>query len=97
VDARSVAEAVQYFITAMDSLKLDMKAVDQVQPLLVDLLANLNAIPSMDDFAGKEKIVTWLTILNGMEAGDELNNYQVRQMLFDLEGAYNAFYKSLSN
>ena len=63
MDARSVAEAVQYFITAMDSLKLDMKAVDQVQPLLVDLLANLNAIPSMDDFAGKEKIVTWLEIL----------------------------------
>ena len=59
VDARSVAEAVQYFITAMDSLKLDMKAVDQVQPLLVDLLSNLNAIPSMDDFTGKEKIVTW--------------------------------------
>ena len=59
VDARNVAEAVQYFITAMDSLKLDMKAVDQLQPLLVDILSNLNAIPSMNEFDGKEKIVAW--------------------------------------
>ena len=96
-DARSVAETVQYFITAMDSLKLEMKAVDQLQPLLVDIVSNLNAIPSMTDFAGKEKIISWLTILNSMDASDELNSNQTRQLLFDLESAYNSFYKSLSN
>lgn len=43
----------------MDSLKLEMKAVDQLQPLLVDLVGNLDAIPSMTNFDGKEKINTW--------------------------------------
>jgi ESCRT-I complex subunit VPS28 len=81
----------------MDSLKLDMKAVDQLQPLLVDILSNLNAIPSMNDLSGKDKITAWLTVLNRMDASDELNSNQTRQMLFDLESAYNTFYKSLSN
>lgn len=30
--ARAVAETVQHFITAMDSLKLNLVAVDQVRP-----------------------------------------------------------------
>lgn len=34
-----VAECVQNFITAMDSLKLNMVAVDQVHPLLSDLFS----------------------------------------------------------
>lgn len=80
----------------MDSLKLDMKAVDQLQPLLVELLGNLEAIPSMSNFEGKEVINQWLTNLKGMDASYELNNNQARQMLFDLETAYNSFYKALS-
>jgi len=94
-EARMVAEAVQYFITTMDSLKLNMTAVDQVQPLIVDLNACLNKIG--DDFEGKEKVAQWLTILNMKQASDELDEPQVRQMLFDLESAYNAFHKSLAS
>ena len=40
--ARNVAETVQYFITAMDSLKLNMYSVDAIQPLLQDLMDSLN-------------------------------------------------------
>lgn len=32
-----VAETVQYFITAMDALKLDTRAVDEIFPLVSDL------------------------------------------------------------
>ena len=39
--AVAVAETVQHFITAMDSLKLNMAAVDQIYPLLSDLVQAL--------------------------------------------------------
>ena len=42
--AAHVAEAVQHFITIMDSLKLNMVAADQVYPLLNDLLVSLSAL-----------------------------------------------------
>jgi ESCRT-I complex subunit VPS28 len=34
--------------------------------------------------------------MNKMQASDDLNETQVRQMLFDLESSYNAFHKSLA-
>jgi len=95
--ARVVAETVQFFITAMDSLKLNMTAVDQIHPLLTDLLESLCKIPTLSaEWEGKQKIKTWLVTLNKMKASDELNEEQIRQMLFDLESSYNAFHKSLS-
>lgn len=36
-----------------------------------------------------------LQTLSGMSASDELDDSQVRQMLFDLESAYNAFNRFL--
>jgi ESCRT-I complex subunit VPS28 len=95
--ARTVAETVQHFITLMDSLKLNMTAVDQIHPLLTDLLESLSKISSLSpEWEGKVKIKNWLVILNKMKASDELNPEQIRQMLFDLESSYNAFHKSLS-
>ena len=43
--AVAVAETVQHFITAMDSLKLNMVAVDQV-PMLFPLTQLLFALPA---------------------------------------------------
>lgn len=97
VITRTVAEAVQYFITAMDSLKLNMVAVDQLQPLLVDLLDILEKVPSIPThFEGKIKVKEWLDLLARMKASDELDEEQSRQLLFDLESAYTAFHKVLS-
>lgn len=42
--AVSIAETVQHFITTMDSLKLNMVAVDQIFPLLSDLVQALNRV-----------------------------------------------------
>jgi len=44
----------------MDSLKLKMAAVDQIHPLLSDLMESLNKISSLPpDFEGKVKIKSW--------------------------------------
>ncbi len=56
-EARIVAETVQHFITAMDSLKLEMTAVDQLYPILSDLLASLGRITQLPpDWSGKLKV-----------------------------------------
>eukprot|EP00160_Parvularia_atlantis_P016317 Unigene5122_Nuclearia_a/m.15720 Unigene5122_Nuclearia_a/g.15720 ORF Unigene5122_Nuclearia_a/g.15720 Unigene5122_Nuclearia_a/m.15720 type:complete len:226 (-) Unigene5122_Nuclearia_a:95-772(-) len=92
-----VAETTQHFITLMDSLRLNLAAVDQIHPLLSDLMNSLNHVSSLPaDFEGKTKVKQWLVQLNQMRASDELNADQVRQLLFDLENAHNAFYRSLS-
>ncbi|KAI5080547.1 hypothetical protein GOP47_0003730 [Adiantum capillus-veneris] len=94
--AVAVAECVQHYITAMDSLKLNMVAVDQVHPLLLDLLSSLNRVPLLPaDFEGKVKTRDWIAKLNKMGASDELNDQQSRQLLFDLDSSYNAFINAL--
>eukprot|EP00271_Cylindrocystis_brebissonii_P002381 TRINITY_DN12975_c0_g1_i1.p1 TRINITY_DN12975_c0_g1~~TRINITY_DN12975_c0_g1_i1.p1 ORF type:complete len:217 (+),score=29.20 TRINITY_DN12975_c0_g1_i1:281-931(+) len=91
-----VAETVQNFITTMDSLKLNMVAVDQVHPLLTDLLGALNRVRQLPpDFEGKVKARDWIARLNKLSASDELKEDQARQLLFDLESSYNAFMQSL--
>jgi ESCRT-I complex subunit VPS28 len=90
--AVAVAEVVQHFITAMDSLKLNMVAVDQVYPPLADLLAALNKVPALPaDFSGKVKARAWAARVHALPASAELSEGDVRQLLFDLESSYNAF------
>lgn len=90
----SVFHCVQHFITTMDSLKLDMKAVDELHPCMSDLMESLNKVGTLpSDHVSLEKVKHWLVTLNGMRASDELSDDQVRQMLMDLDQAYNAFHK----
>ncbi|RHZ54174.1 hypothetical protein Glove_429g20 [Diversispora epigaea] len=94
--AKYVAETVSSFITLMDALKLNMKAVDEIHPMLSDLMQSLNNVNTLPaEF--EAKIRNWLITLNAMKASDEINESQVRQLLFDLENAHNAFYRSLSD
>ncbi|CAG8505432.1 43_t:CDS:2 [Dentiscutata heterogama] len=94
--AKYVAESVSHFITLMDALKLNMKAVDEIHPMLSDLMQSLNNVSSLPA-EHEAKIRNWLITLNSMKASDEINEEQVRQLLFDLENAHNAFYRSLSD
>ena len=67
--AVSVASTVQFFITAMDSLKLEMTAVDEVYPLLSDLVSSLHKVSQLPpDFSGKVKLKAWLSKLHSMPA-----------------------------
>eukprot|EP01117_Protostelium_nocturnum_P002391 TRINITY_DN1306_c0_g1_i2.p1 TRINITY_DN1306_c0_g1~~TRINITY_DN1306_c0_g1_i2.p1 ORF type:complete len:204 (-),score=38.33 TRINITY_DN1306_c0_g1_i2:261-872(-) len=91
-----IVEIAQLYITAMDSLKLNMCAVDQLHPLMNDLYERLGMIGLLpSDWEGKVKIKQWIVQLNRMKASDELDAEQVRQMLFDLDSSYATFHKSL--
>ncbi|KAL7602546.1 vacuolar protein sorting-associated protein 28 homolog 1 [Lactuca sativa] len=94
--AAIVAECVANFITAMDTLKLNMVAVDQVFPLLSDLLGSLNKMSILPpDFEGKTKMKEWIGRLAKMGAADELTEQQSRQLQFDLDSSYNSFMAAL--
>jgi hypothetical protein len=84
--AKHVAETVQFFITLMDSLKLNFLAVDQLHPQLSDLIQSLHKLPTLPpDFSGKNKVRDWLIKLNRMKASEEISKEDSRQLLFDLE------------
>lgn len=50
---------VQFFITAMDSVKLNMVACDQLHPLLADLMTALNRVELPRDYDGKQRVMKW--------------------------------------
>ena len=55
-----MAETVQHFITAMDSIKLNLVSVDALHPLISDIVDSLNKNISLPpDFDGKVKLRNW--------------------------------------
>lgn len=97
LDSFIVAETVQAYITSMDALKLGQKAVDEIQPLIADLMGSLAKVRSLPpDFEGLIKFKLWLQKLNELRAADEISEDEIRQLLFDLESSYSAFHKHLS-
>uniref|UniRef100_A0A182WAK9 Vacuolar protein sorting-associated protein 28 homolog n=1 Tax=Anopheles minimus TaxID=112268 RepID=A0A182WAK9_9DIPT len=90
--SKCIADIVSMFITLMDKLRLEIRAMDDLQPELRDLLDTMNRLSLIpDNFEGKEKVSNWLATLNAMQASDDLTESQVRQLLFDLESSYSAF------
>ncbi|KAJ2938937.1 hypothetical protein O0L34_g17749 [Tuta absoluta] len=91
-----IAEIVSLFITLMDKLRLELRAMDMIQPELRDLRDTMDRLIMLpDDFEGKLKVQEWLDKLSEMSASDELSESQVRQLLFDLESSYGSFNKFL--
>lgn len=96
--AVAVAAAVQAFITAMDSLRLNMVAADQVHPLLTELAGALARVPGLPpDWAARARVKAWVATVHGMPAAKELAPDDVRQLLFDLESSYNDFMATLAS
>ncbi|EPQ28000.1 uncharacterized protein PFL1_04327 [Pseudozyma flocculosa PF-1] len=99
--AKWVAETTQNFITFMDALKLKLRAKDQLHPLLSELMRGYSRSDevSKDKDGGeiRAKLLNWLIKLNQMKASDEIDEDQARQMLFDVEGAYNSFFRALQD
>ena len=96
--SKLIAEIVSLFITVMDRLRLEIRAMDELHPDVKDLyeaMCRMSTLPSV--FEGRTKIQKWLDALNSMQASDELSEEQVRQMLFDFESAYNDFNRFLSH
>ncbi|KAM7342012.1 vacuolar protein sorting 28 [Cochliomyia hominivorax] len=94
--SKCIADIVSLFITIMDKLRLKMNTMDALHFDVKDLADNMNRLSLIPkDFEAKQKVETWLSTLNDMQASDELNENQVRQFLFDLESAYADFTKLL--
>ncbi|KAI9595932.1 VPS28 protein-domain-containing protein [Syncephalis fuscata] len=85
---RQVAEATKDFITLSDALKMDLRAADNLHPLLGDLMQSLN---------NTSALTSELINLNQMKAKDELDEEQMRQLAFDVDNAFTEFYRSLSS
>jgi len=82
----------------MDKVRLDLKAMDQLQPDMRDLLDTMNRLSLVpNDFEGKNKIQFWIDKFSEMSASDELDDEQTRQLTHDLEVSYTAFNKLLHN
>lgn len=95
--SKSIAEIVSLFITIMDRCRLDIKAMDELYPdvkELYEIMSRMSSLPT--SFEGLIKVKKWLDELSKMQASDELSEDQARQMLFDLESAYNDFNRFLS-
>jgi len=60
---------VSRFITAMDALKLDMKAVDDIQPLVNDLCSSLNRHPREPPPSASAAVKAAVKSLNEQRAG----------------------------
>jgi len=94
-----VAETTQAYITALDALKLEQRAVDELQPLLSDLMASLTRVPGLavSEFHGAAKIQEWLTRLNQLRAVDNISEDDARQCIHDLDMSYTAFHAFLKS
>ena len=80
----------------MDALKIELRAVDEIQPLVADVATSLNRLAGLPkDFPPSLKIQEWLRLLNGMRAVEEIDEDQGRQLMFDLDNCYAGFHKFL--
>jgi ESCRT-I complex subunit VPS28 len=94
--AATVAETVQMFITTMDAVKLEQWHVDELQPLLSDLLHALTKVPDTpNDFEPNRKVEMWLRKLTSMRAVEKITEDDSRQLYLDLDSAYTEFTRYL--
>ena len=97
-EAKYVAEATHCFITVLDTLKLDMRAKDQVAPALGDLLVALHKVTRVPkDFAGTAIVRKWMMKLDTMRASESFSEDEVRELLYEVENAYGEFMRILSS
>lgn len=87
--------ATENFITFLDALKLNMLSKDALHPLLAELIQSVNVVTDRD-FEGRGTIINWLIKLNAMKAQEELSEGEARELVFEMEGAYAGFKKTLN-
>jgi len=56
---KRVAETTQGFITSTDSLKLRLRAKDQLHPILQELVTGYARFKGSKDWEGRSKMVGW--------------------------------------
>lgn len=82
----------------MDAVRLEQRYVDELQPLLSDLMDSLTRLPETpNDFEPNRKVQHWLQKLNSMRAVDEIEEEDARQLLHDLDACYTEFTRFLKS
>jgi len=90
------SQATQSFITLMDSIRLEQRAVDDIKPLMVTLCSSLGKVTTLPpNFEGSVKMSLWLQKLHQMRAVDEISDADARQLLMELDSSYAAFVEVL--
>uniref|UniRef100_H9GCW7 Vacuolar protein sorting-associated protein 28 homolog n=1 Tax=Anolis carolinensis TaxID=28377 RepID=H9GCW7_ANOCA len=57
---RCIADIVSLFITVMDKLRLEIRAMDEIQPDLRELMETMNRMSHLPpDFEGRQKVNQW--------------------------------------
>ncbi|MES1918993.1 hypothetical protein MHBO_000873 [Bonamia ostreae] len=90
-----IFETVHNFITVMDAIKLDMRAVDEIYPSINLLKESLEKEKGILPKKEMGKILDWVDKIKSMKATETISEEDSRQLLFDLENAYNLLHKSL--
>ena len=101
-DQALLVSLTELFITTMDTLNLKLYAVDTIAPQLAQLSRNLAllckpATPGTQPSAwagghvSVSKVEEWRARVQSMGASEELEEGDVRQLLFDLQSAYQWF------
>ena len=85
-DTAVVVDVTTDFITVSDTVAMDMRSVDALQPQVSKLLESLNKLPKLPvDYPAKTKMRGWLQTMDGMRADEELDEAQGRQLTFDIQ------------
>tara|TARA_B110000285_G_C14873529_1_gene490368 strand:+ start:426 stop:659 length:234 start_codon:yes stop_codon:yes gene_type:complete len=76
-------------IGAIDILEIDIKEVDQIYPAINEIQNALSQYPNLPKNNDcLSKIQKWVNILKNKNASDQLSDEEIRQLKFDLDGAY---------
>ena len=97
-DAYLSSQATHSFITLMDAIRLQQRAVDDIKPLVITLCTSLGKVQYLPpNFEGSVKMGLWLQKLHQMRAVDEISEEDARQLLMELESSYTAFVECLES
>ena len=76
---------------------MDIKSTDELYQDVKELSESLNSMSTLPpNWEGRIKIDQWLKTLSQMEASEELNESQVRQMIFDLQTSFDEIGKIMN-
>ena len=90
--AQRVFDITTKFITPIDVLSLGITAVDEIAPPVRDLNQALQGYPNLPaSYTGLQTVTKWVNIFAAKKATDNLSEEEIRQLKFDLEGAYQQF------
>lgn len=97
-DQVNVMDVTANIISALDALKLDHRAVDEIKPVISDLVSSLSRVRGMKP--NREPMLrmnAWLQKLSKLRAVDILDEDEARQLGLDLDTSLADFKAYLAN